>query len=58
VAANKQDDPTSLPVAYVRRRLGLPFEVPVVPCVASDRASVRLVLLGLLKHIAAKQETI
>lgn len=54
VAANKQDDPTSLPVAYVRRRLGLPLEIPVMPCIAADRASVKLVLLGLLKHIAAR----
>jgi signal recognition particle receptor subunit beta len=56
VAANKQDDPTALPVAYVRRRLGLPLDVPVLACTATDRPSVKLVLLGLLRHIAAQQQ--
>lgn len=56
VAANKQDDPTALPVTYVRRRLGMPLEVPVMPCTASDRASVKMVLLGLLKHIASRHQ--
>lgn len=56
VAANKQDDPTALPVTYVRRRLGLPLSVPVMPCTASERASVKQVLLGLLKHIAARHQ--
>lgn len=54
VAANKQDDPTALPVSYVRRRLGVPPEVPVLPCCATERASVKEVLLGLLKHVAAQ----
>ena len=54
VAANKQDDPSALPVSYVRRRLGLTPDVPVMPCVARDRPSVKAVLLGLLKHVAAR----
>lgn len=53
VAANKQDDPAALPPAYVRRRLGLPPTVPVLPCVASNRESVKNVLLTLLEHITA-----
>jgi uncharacterized protein len=53
VAANKQDDPAALPVSYVRRRLGVPIEVPVLPCVANERSSVKTVLLALLGHIAA-----
>jgi hypothetical protein len=54
VAANRQDDPAALPLNYIRRRLGLPFNVPLVPCVATDRTAVRGVLLALLKHIAAR----
>ncbi len=57
VAANKQDDETALPLAYVRRRLGVPFEVPVLPCSAFDKASVKQVLLGLLRQIAAQVST-
>ncbi|PDW03714.1 GTP-binding protein [Candidatus Viridilinea mediisalina] len=56
VAANKQDDEAALPVSYVRRRLGVPLEIPVLPCVATDRPSVKGVLLGLLKHIATQNQ--
>jgi uncharacterized protein len=52
VAANKQDDPTALPLSYVRRRLALPLEVPLLPCIANERASVKETLLALLHHIA------
>ncbi len=51
VAANKQDDPASLPPAYIRRRLGLSTSIPVLPCVATDRESVKKVLLTLLEII-------
>ncbi len=51
VAANKQDDPAALPISYVRRRLQLPFEIPLVPCVATDRESCKNVLLSLLGEI-------
>lgn len=51
VAANKQDDPTALPLSYIRRRLQLPFEVPLLPCIATERESVKNVLLSLLDHI-------
>jgi hypothetical protein len=56
VAANKQDDPTALPVDYVRYRLGLPEWVPVLPCVASDKESVKTILLDLLEQIYVSQE--
>ncbi len=52
VAANKQDDPASLPPFYVRRRLGIPDDIPVLPCIATERESVKRVLLGLLQHIS------
>lgn len=51
VAANKQDDPAALPLSYIRRRLQLPYEIPLLPCIATDRESVKSVLLGLLAHI-------
>jgi signal recognition particle receptor subunit beta len=51
VAANKQGDPAALPVSYIRKRLSLPFEIPLVPCVATDRENVKQVLLDLLAHI-------
>lgn len=51
VVANKQDDPTALPPAYIAERLSLAPEVPIVPCVAIDRESVKTVLLALLDHI-------
>lgn len=51
VAANKQDDPAALPPTYVRRRLNLPSSVPVLPCVAKDRESVKKILLTLLEII-------
>ena len=54
VAANKQDDPTAMPVSYVRRRLGIPPEIPVVPSIGVQKASVKNVLLSLLKHVAAQ----
>ncbi|HEX2916281.1 MAG TPA: ATP/GTP-binding protein [Chloroflexia bacterium] len=51
VVANKQDDPTCLPVEYIRYRLGLPDYIPVLPCVAKERESVKNVLLTLLEMI-------
>lgn len=51
VAANKQDDPAALPLVYVRRRLQLAPDIPLVPCVATERASVKQTLLALLGHI-------
>lgn len=51
VAANKQDDPTALPLGYIRRRLQIPYEIPILPCVAHQRESVKDVLLGLLAHV-------
>jgi signal recognition particle receptor subunit beta len=50
VAANKQDDPSALPLSYIRRRLQLPIEIPLLPCIATDRESVKHVLLGLLNY--------
>lgn len=56
VACNKQDDPTCLPTDYIRRRLNLPAYVPVVPCIATHRESVKEVLLSLLDCIHTEDE--
>lgn len=53
VAANKQDDPAALPPMYVRKRLGVPRNIPVLSCIASEKESVKAVLMTLLEHIAA-----
>ncbi len=44
VCANKQDLPNAQPVNYVREKLGLPQNVPVLPCVAKDRDTVYQIL--------------
>ncbi len=56
VVANKQDDPTCLPIEYIRYRLGLPDYVPLLPCVATDRESVKNVLLTLLDLLYAESK--
>jgi small GTP-binding protein len=58
VVANKQDDPTCLPVEYIRYRLGLPDYVPVLPCVATNRESVKQILLTLLDYIYNEVEVV
>lgn len=58
VVANKQDDPTCLPVEYIRYRLGVPEYIPVLPCVANDKESVKTVLLTLLDLIYAETEAV
>ena len=44
VAANKQDVDDALPVEIIGKALGLDEEIPLIPCVATDKASVRNVL--------------
>nr|HID14454.1 GTP-binding protein [Anaerolineae bacterium] len=44
VVANKQDGDNSLSAQAIGRALGLGGKIPVVPCVASEKASVRNVL--------------
>jgi small GTP-binding protein len=44
VVANKQDMDNALPVEAVGKVLGLDEKTPVVPCIATDRASVRSAL--------------
>ena len=51
VAANKQDDLGCLPPDYIHHRLGLPENVLVLPCVATERESVKEVLLSLVSIV-------
>ena len=44
VVANRQDMDNALPVEAIGKVLGLDEKTPVVPCVATDRASVRSAL--------------
>ena len=44
VAANKQDLPDALSPAALREFLDVPAEVKILPCVATDRDSVKAVL--------------
>lgn len=52
VVANKQDVDNALPVPTIAKALGLKSDIPVVPCIATQKRSVRKVLeelRGLLK---------
>lgn len=51
VAANKQDLPDAWSVEDMRVALRLPQQVKILPCVATDKASVKRVLLELLYSI-------
>jgi signal recognition particle receptor subunit beta len=44
VVANKQDVDDALSVEIIGKALGLEEEIPLLPCVATDKASVRNVL--------------
>lgn len=50
VACTKQDHMNALPMEDIRRSLELD-DVPFLPCVATDKESVRTVLLALLNRI-------
>ncbi len=56
VAANKQDMEDAWDPEDLRIALRIPPEVKVLPCVAPDRESVKLVLLELLYAILAELE--
>jgi len=52
VVANKQDKEDAVELAKITKALGLAGEVPVLPCVAHDKAQVRQVLDELRKMLA------
>src|SRR5690606_906592 len=51
VAANKQDLPDAWPIDALRDVLHVPDKIPIVPCIATDRESVKNVLLALLEEV-------
>jgi small GTP-binding protein len=51
VVANKQDRDNALPVQKIAKALSLEGKTPVVPCIATDKSSVRKVLEELKKHL-------
>lgn len=51
VAANKQDKKGALPVPEVKKRLNLTDGIQILPCVASEKESVKTVLLSLLYEV-------
>jgi signal recognition particle receptor subunit beta len=51
IAANRMKDPTPGELTSLRRSLRVPDDVPVVPCDAVVRASVKQVLVALLDRI-------
>jgi len=56
VAANKQDKPNAWSPDELRLALRLPQHIKVMPCIASDRESVKHVLLELLYVILQQSE--
>ncbi len=56
VAANKQDLPEAWDLDDMRIALRLPADVPLLPCVATDKESVKNVLLELLYRILEEIE--
>lgn len=54
VAANRQASPEALPISYIRRRLPIAPDCPVIPCNALNRQSVKGVLLALLDIVAVE----
>jgi signal recognition particle receptor subunit beta len=56
IAANKQDKPNAWSPEELRLALRLPPHVKVLPCTASDRESVKTILLELLEIILQQSE--
>ncbi len=56
VAANRLEQGQEMELAEIRSRLGLPDEVKIFGCNATDKESVKAVLLGLLLEILDKVE--
>ncbi len=56
VAANKQDSPDAWPPEDLRIALKIPQDVKVLPCVATDKESVKNVLLELLYSILEEMD--
>jgi len=51
VAANKQDMENAIPPEKIREMMGLPPNIKIVPCVATDKQSVRDVIIALAQTV-------
>jgi uncharacterized protein len=51
VAANKQDHPAAWSVDDIRMGLGIPADIPVMPCVAKDVDGVSTIVIRLLEAL-------
>ena len=51
VVANKQDKPNACSLDDLRLALNIPPQIPIVPCVATDKKSVKRVLVTLLDEV-------
>lgn len=56
IAANRQDQPGAASAEEVRAMLRVPANIPVVPCVATDKESCKKVLLTLLDLVLEADE--
>ena len=56
VAANKQDDKDAWEMEDIRHALRLESKVKILPCVATERDTVKAVLLELLYNILEEME--
>jgi uncharacterized protein len=57
IAANKQDSPDAWDVDTLRIALRIPNDIPIIPCVATDRESVKGVVIALLNEVLKDVET-
>jgi uncharacterized protein len=57
IAANFQDLPDAWDVDALRIALPVPNDIPIIPCVATDRESVKGVLIALLNEVLKDIET-
>jgi signal recognition particle receptor subunit beta len=51
IAANFQDSPDAWSIADLRIALHIAANVPIIPCVATERESVKRVILALLEKV-------
>jgi uncharacterized protein len=56
IAANKQDLEDAWSTGDLRILLRIPPEIPVIPCVATDKKSVASVLIGLCEEVLRSWE--
>lgn len=56
IAANKQDLPDALSPDGLRAELSISDDIPIIPCIATDKESVKRVVLALLEKVREEIE--